>query len=344
MTQQEIDMIIKDYNEGKTFNYLTKTYHHKYQTIRKILEDNEVHIRNKSEAGTGVIKKDIPQNIQNKIIEKYNQGCGLVTAGLDFGISAYKVRKILVSNNIPIRSQSNSASISNSKRKKFFCNEDFFKKQSAKMAYILGFLAADGTVSKNSNEVKITLSEIDAELLEKIKDTLEYTGEVKHAVTSKGFSIATLQITCAEYKKDLAQYNIVPQKTFTFSIPEKLDKKYWIDFIRGYWDGDGTICTAGKEAIRSSLCSARKETLEQILNFLQENYQIPKVSIQFRQGIHPLYYFQYSTNSTKKLFSILYYHNVELFLDRKYTKFCELCIDNKYPRGNASDVSDEKLC
>lgn len=282
------------------------------------------------------LKTKTTQEVINKIINNYNKGMGLKASGEEFNIGPYAVRNILVNNNITIRTQSESAILSNINRKKYFCNLNYFKTQSPNMAYILGFLAADGYIPLDKNEIKITLAQKDAELLEKIKKELEFTGEVKYTTTNKGFDIATLEITAIEYKQDLAQYNIIPQKTFKFSMPEKLNKKYWIDFIRGYWDGDGTICTAGKSAIRSSLCSAKKETLEQILNFLEENYNIKKVTIQERSGINTLYYFQYSTTATKQLFKAMYYKENLFCLDRKYKKFCELCIDNKYPRDSIS--------
>ena len=328
MQQEEINNIINDYNDGMGIDGIIKKYHHSHKTIKNILIENNIHIRTNSEINKGKLKSKTTPEIEQEIINYYLAGNGLKSTGSKFGYGAYATKSILIKNNIPIRNFSQSAILSNINRKKFFCDVDYFKTQSANMAYILGFLAADGYVGLNNNEIKITLAEKDSELLEKIKEELKYTGEVKHNTTSKGFDIATLEITCSEYKKDLAQYNIIPQKTFTFSIPDTLQEKYYIDFIRGYWDGDGTICTAGKSAIRSSLCGARKITLEQILNFLEEKYNIPKVTIYERAGKNTLYYFQYSNTSTKKLFKALYYKEDLLYLDRKYKKFCELCIDN----------------
>lgn len=40
------------------------------------------------------------------------------------------------------------------------------------MAYILGFLSADGTVSRNGNRIKIGLSSVDRNFLELIKEEL----------------------------------------------------------------------------------------------------------------------------------------------------------------------------
>lgn len=334
--QEENNNIINDYINGLGIDNLIKKYHHDYYYIKDILIKNGIKLRTISESIKGKLKSKTTPEIEQEIIKYYLAGNGLKSTGAKFGYGPYVTRNILVKNNIPIRNFSQSAILSNINRKKFFCNINYFKNQSANMAYILGFLAADGYIGLNNNEIKITLAEKDSELLQKIKNELEYTGEVKHSTTSKGFDIATLEITCSEYKKDLAQYNIVPQKTFTFSIPNSLQKEYYIDFIRGYWDGDGTICTAGKSAIRASLCSAQKITLQQILDFLEKEYNIPKVTIQERIGKNTLYYIQYSSISTRKLFKAMYYKKDLLYLDRKYKKFCELCIDNKYPRDSIS--------
>lgn len=339
MTQQEISAMIIDYENGMTMNDIIKKYHHKFQTVKKCFEENNVHIRNKSEAGRKTQKYKVDQEIELKIVENYKKGMGLIASGKEFNIGYYKVKKILDKYGIYYRNKKESIQKRNTLIKKYHCNEDYFKTQSPNMAYILGFLAADGSIGLNNNEIKITLAEKDSELLEKIKNELEYTGEIHHATTSKGYNIASLQITSQTYKKDLSIYNIIPQKTFSFSIPETLNKKYWIDFIRGYWDGDGTICTAGKSAIRASICSARKETIQQILDFLEEEYDIPKVSIYKKIGINPLYYIQYSNNSTRKLFKAFYYANNLLYLNRKYKKFYELCVDNKNPRDSASEVN-----
>lgn len=325
MTQQEEQMIIQDYLSGTTFNKIIEKYHHKYQTIRELFLRKRVHIRGRGEASKGIPKVKVPEEIKDKIVENYLNGMGQIASGKEFGISGVVVKRVLQERKIRIRNYAESASISNVLRKKYFCNEDYFKKETPRMAYILGFLAADGSVSLRENVLKITLSQKDKELLEQIKEELEYTGEIKDATTSKGFDISTLQITCKEYKQDLQKYNIVPQKTYTFSFPTILNKKYWIDFIRGYWDGDGTICTAGKEAIRASLCGYRKDFLEFVLSYLEKEYQIPKVTIRQKNNT---YYFQYSNNSTILLYKALYYEDNVMCMKRKKEKFDLLCADD----------------
>ena len=103
----------------------------------------------------------------------------------------------------------------------------------------------------------------------------------------------------------------------------KLSKEYWKDFIRGYFDGDGSISTAGPNAIRFQICSATEDVLKKIIDFFEEN-DIPRVNIQVTyRNKNPLYYFQYSSTSTRKIYNILYYDNC-LCLPRKKKKFEEV--------------------
>lgn len=320
MTQHEELQIIEDYKNGKTLSFLVSKYHHRFEKIKEILAKNKILIDSRRLINKK--HKELPDAITEKIIDNYiNKKMGLKASGEEYNVGAFAVKSILLRNGYSIRTQKESATVSNEKRRKYFCNIDYFKNVTPNMAYILGFLASDGTVRLKENQIKLTLSKKDDEILKRIKDELEYTGPLYYATTNDGFDIVTLAINCKEYKEDLAIFNIVPQKTFTFCIPDTLPKEVWKDFIRGYWDGDGTVCTAGKGSIRSSLCSANKKTLEQILTFLEKEYSIPKVSIYKNQS--GLYYFQYSTNSTKKLYKV-FYDNAELFLQRKKDKFDEL--------------------
>ena len=70
--------------------------------------------------------------------------------------------------------------------------------------------------------------------------------------------------------------------------------------------------------------------MEIIVNYLFDNYNIPKVSIQVRnpksENGHILYYIQYSTSAAKKLFDILYYENC-FCLPRKFEKYKKIISD-----------------
>ena len=268
-------------------------------------------------------KVQLPKEAVEMIIHNYcDNHYGLEKTGkFSGGYSSYIVRRVLLENGIKIRSFSEAAGFSNINRRKYNCKDNYFSIESHNMAYLLGFLAADGTVSKSDNTIKIGLAEIDTDFLENIRKELQCEKPLFHYTTNNGYKVVELNFTSSQMKKDLAKYNIVPRKTYSFNFPENLNKKYWIDFIRGYFDGDGSVSTAGPGALRWQICSYRREVLDTIINFLKEEYDIPKVSIMTQpRGKSILHYFQYSTNATKKIFSILYYPNC-LCLPRKYIKY-----------------------
>lgn len=235
------------------------------------------------------------------------------------------VKNILKKYNIHIRTQQEAAILSN-KNRASHKKEDYFSTQNSNMAWLLGFLAADGSIRKNENEIKIGLSIKDKEILEKIKRELELETSIKEYTNSQGYDCCKLQWTCEQHKKDLAKYNIVPEKTFVLKPPYELNQNFWIDYIRGYFDGDGSINLIsnsngrGNGNLRWQVCSATKEILEFILQVFEEQYNIPKVNIYERQGLHTLYYIQYSSTATRKIYSILYTPN-SLFLERKKKHF-----------------------
>lgn len=240
-------------------------------------------------------------------------------------------KAVLKKYNIPIRNFSQAAILSNKKRAKFK-NENYFATESHNMAWILGFLASDGSIRLDRNEIKIGLSIKDKEILEKIKQEIQIENEIKEYTTSSGHDCCRLTWTCEKHKQDLAKYSIIPQKTFKLKPPYELNKEYWIDYIRGYFDGDGSINLItnsngrGNGNLRWQVASATKEILEFIVNTFYEMYNIPKVNIlcdiKHNNGAD-LYYIQYSSTATRKIYNILYTPN-SLYLKRKKDKFEEV--------------------
>lgn len=270
-------------------------------------------------------KLQLPQETVDKIIDYYcNFQYGQQKTAKLCGVTITQVRKTLLENHIKIRNFSEAAALSNQNRRKYNVNDYYFDKENSNTAYYLGFLAADGTVSKDGNQVKIGLSSVDKDFLEQMRKNLSIEKEIFTYETSNGFEVSELRFTSARIKNKLAEYNIVPRKTYTFSFPTNLNRKYWIDFIRGYFDGDGSISSAGPNAIRFQICAHRKEVLQPIIDFFYEEYNIPKVNIQTaNKEKNPLYYFQYSTNATREIYKKLYTPNC-ICLKRKYDKYSSL--------------------
>lgn len=188
------------------------------------------------------------------------------------------------------------------------------------MAWLLGFLASDGTVSSSDNTIKICLSAKDKEVLEKIKEEVEIENKIVEYTTNNGFDCVDLHWTCAEHKKDLANYGITPNKTFTIKPPLGLKEEFYIDFIRGYFDGDGSLhCSKnGKTASFVStydFCMTAKKVIEKELNIHCSVYQY------YDNGITST--LQISGGKQVPQFLSWIYDNCDLKLERKYLKYLE---------------------
>ena len=197
-----------------------------------------------------------------------------------------------------------------------YVNNNYFSEQNNRMAYIMGFLAADGNVSKNGNRIQSQLSLKDKEHLEMIQS--EIGGCEVYEYESNGYKSCGWYCCSSQIKKDLAIYGIIPHKTGTLSIPKVLDKQYWKDFIRGYFDGDGTICKDGT-GFRVTITSANKEILEDINSYFEENGIKPSNLYKDHNNIC----IRFRSQASIDIYNLLYYNDC-LCLKRKKEKYIEL--------------------
>lgn len=121
-------------------------------------------------------------------------------------------------------------------------NENFFKKWSPEMAYILGFFCADGnlTLGKRGNHY-IEFTSCDQDILEKIRAALssnhKITGKKRERNHKMYFRI---QIGSKEMFRDLTKFGLRPNKSKCLAFPSIPDE-HFNDFVRGYFDGDGHV-------------------------------------------------------------------------------------------------------
>lgn len=322
MTQADLEKnICSDYLDGLSMKNIQDKYSIGYKKVRNTLDRNNIARRPKK--GTPNKKNIVvlTDYEEQKIIDLARDGLTATEIGYITHHGQDVIRRYLQKNGL-YQTHKESVLSNPQNQRKYPVVDDFFDTENPIMAYIMGFIAADGTVRKDSNEVKIGLSSVDRDFLVILKS---YIGgcDVKDYTTQKGFDVSEWHFTSAHIKQKLAEYNIVPNKTFTFTFPKNLNKKYWIDFIRGYFDGDGTICRAGN-GIRWSLCSVNKDILEVVANFFYEEYGIDKPYFGTRTGDkHNLYYIQYSTIPTKEIYKIFYPKGC-LYLPRKKKKYEEI--------------------
>lgn len=249
------------------------------------------------------------------MIEDYKNGYSLAKIQKKYKITPYSFKKILKANGVKVRTREEQNKFNPQNQRQYSVNDNYFDEQTHDSVYLIGFLAADGCVYSNRNLIKIGLSSVDKDFLKEVNRKIGSTFPIRDYTTKNGFPVSELKISSSRIKEKLSEYNIIPKKTSSFTYPKNIKEEFELDFIRGYFDGDGSVSTAGK-ALRWQICSHTKEILQSIVNILNK-HGINKVNIQFHNN---LYYIQYSTNATKQIFNLLYYQNC-FCLSRKYKKY-----------------------
>ena len=141
------------------------------RVIKRVLQENNVHIRNFNEAKVGCYKMEVPQELQDKIIDLYvNKGFGLdkIATMLQTNFSFDKVRSILVDNGVHIRNVQESAQVKVMPDLRQYQINDNYNFQSHNGAWILGVFAADGylPITKGAkNRMVLTLQARDEDCL-----------------------------------------------------------------------------------------------------------------------------------------------------------------------------------
>lgn len=283
--------------------------------INRVLKENNILIKDKS--------KEIPDEIAIQIIDRYvNQHCGLQSAGAPWGYSQKAVETLLKKADITKRTYTESKQIT----RLYQLDDNFFKVQSHNMAYILGFIAADGCVAQKENSISIQLQKKDEQLLQDIKVEVKSNRPLDYYLTKTGNETVKFQVWSAEWKKDLAIYNIVPHKTLTLLPPTFLNSQFFIDYIRGYFDGDGSISyhTDNIKHCSWEIIGASYKEIKWIWEVLANQYgiinNIGVASFYTENNLKMYKIGYYGIENIKKLYATLYYDNC-LCLKRKKEKF-----------------------
>lgn len=194
------------------------------------------------------------------------------------------------------------------------------------MAYVLGFLFADGNIIKNKRGAHfISFYSADLSLLKLIKKTLNSDHKItkRKSINLHNYSI---QIGSKEMYLDLINLGLKEKKTHRMEFPE-MGKEYFQDFLRGYFDGDGNVWVGEihkerktkHQTIRTSFTSCSFEFLKSLQDYI---FKITSHSGSLIKGRGNYYRLTYSSQGSFNLYKIMYNNSQSpLFLKRKRVIF-----------------------
>ena len=198
--------------------------------------------------------------------------------------------------------------------RKYSLNQDYFKEiNTEEKAYILGFIYADGCVSKKGYELIIKLNNKDRILLEKIRNEMDSNQPINY-VKNKNQSI--LRISSKKICLDLLNNGVMPAKTFKIEFPS-LNLNLVRHFIRGYFDGDGCITKIkNRNSFNIVIFTASENFMSKMVNIL-DKYGIKNGVYKRDSG----YAIQFSKKDSVIKFGKLIYEDSNIYLERKKEKF-----------------------
>lgn len=218
--------------------------------------------------------------------------------------------------------------------RKYKVNDNFFKKWSPNMAYILGFWFTDGNMDDVRNIFNISQHKKDKYLLKAILKEMNSNNPLRLNRNNYSFAIRSKEIVT-----DIKKLGGIPRKSLTVKFP-KIPQRYLSDFIRGLWDGDGSISHVKKlNHYTSSFSCGSKIFIYKVLCVLRKNIKDLRgnIYIDFRKKgkkmpLHGFlkkdsvtYTLHFGVNDTKRLRDFIYKNldknNTILKMKRKYNKF-----------------------
>lgn len=213
--------------------------------------------------------------------------------------------------NIKVRTRKESLEITSAR--KYKVDENYFNKIDTKeKAYWLGFLMADGTVreyKKNRYQLTFELKSTDSYIIEEFNQNIKSNYNL-----IKNKSRCRLIITNSKFVLNIIKHGVIPHKSGQEIFPD-IKQEFNKDFIRGFFDGDGSIQFKNNGTrIRSKfhLVSCSKTILKKIKEVFEQEAKVKftEKSLHLKTNTNHIYELETSSlTEIAKIYDYLYYDN-----------------------------------
>lgn len=259
------------------------------------------------------------KEVQQEIIRLYTDlKYSVIKIAKQYCCGDTAIKTVLRKNNIQIRD-------SNSYKSKAVDENYFDNIDTAEKAYILGFIYADGCLTKgNTLEIKLTAS--NKELLEKIKKCLNSEHKIGIYPYTSGYKTnndcCVLSIVNKHLHDSLVKCGATERKTKTLTFPKFLDEKLVSHFIRGFFDGDGSVYEINQIKFIGCSFTGTFDMLENIRQICEKEFGTKAKVRKYKNK--DIYDFKVGGKNNIIAFYKYLYKDATIFLGRKKLLF------NKY--------------
>lgn len=214
---------------------------------------------------------------------------------------------------------------------KYKVNESFFDTWSHEMAYVLGFMYADGSLenapSLRGKYVRVTNTDLDRILLIKTFLRSDHTVFLQ-PVSPKHKKKYLLRIGSHALFDSLVKRGVTPNKSFTMKFPQ-IPRTHLSFFVLGYFDGDGCAHLSKSKgeikSLRTIFTSGSKSFLTSLHSCLIKEVGMSGRGLYTHGSSKGTFQLRYSTRDSIRLFRFMYQgvKNRKIALRRKYVIFTE---------------------
>lgn len=233
---------------------------------------------------------------------------------------------------------------------KYSVDELFFEKWNDRMAYVLGYIYADGNL-EDSYRIRgkyLRVTSIDYDRVESIQILMKSAHTIiLEKLRERGKQRFLLRIGNKNIFDSLIRMGVTPRKSLTMLFPS-VPRHHLGAFVRGYFDGDGCAhidMLHGKpKRLLSIFTSGSKKFLEDLHESLRDEIGLTGNGLYKHGSAIGTYQLRYSTRDSLRLFMLMYPPGLskKLHLSRKYAIFMQYLKLRNITRNEISLVLNQK--
>lgn len=272
--------------------------------------------------------------LSNRIIELHKAGFLHKDIRYILLVSDIGINKTLDRNNVPRMSYEE-------RNQRYNRNSHYFDIiDNSDKAYILGWLFSDGNNFPDHNAISLSVQSEDVEILEYIKDQIQYEGDIRVKKVSIGDKKykdqALLCINDSYMSKQLYNLGLINNKSLTLTFPTSIPEQYMSHFLRGYFEGDGCIYNDDKNNKTQTSIVGTYEFVIKIQEYMTKIGCKSCVIKQNKKGKYKdsdTWIVRICGNKSSYKFLSWIYKDATMVLKRKYDKF--LYMKDNYCNGKS---------
>lgn len=204
---------------------------------------------------------------------------------------------------------------------KHYVDETYFEKiDTHNKAYTFGWFMSDGNVT-DRGKFRIQIQEEDSYILNDIKNDMKYDGDLVYykAKNERCKPQVLLNFDRQKMAKDLIELGCPCKKSLILQLPSfnKVPEEFFNSFLRGFFDGDGSISLRGGSGVRCSVTST--DVFCESLSKYLKTIGIESGKFYYRNPNKPTGSMFFNKENSIKFLNYIY-RDATLKLNRKYEK------------------------